>query len=128
MTTGRYKRIEDISTPYRNKTELEKAEKHNCCRWCVRSSRMTVSVRQPRSLGLGHAVLCAGHLVGNGSRLRFCWRDDLMVGFKAEISVMAQMAESGFGLQQSILAVQEGASQRADQRYGSVAGEMVGET
>ncbi len=39
-------------------------------------------VRQPRSLGLGHAVLCAEPLVGN-EPFAVLLADDLMVGEEA---------------------------------------------
>jgi UTP--glucose-1-phosphate uridylyltransferase len=46
-------------------------------------------VRQPRSLGLGHAVLCAEPLVGN-EPFAVLLADDLMVGPPAA-PVLAQM-------------------------------------
>ena len=70
FVTGRNKRaIEDhFDTAYELETELEKAQKHELLALVrsVQPDDMTIAfVRQPRSLGLGHAVLCAEHLVGN---------------------------------------------------------------
>ena len=130
FVTGRNKRaIEDhFDTAYELETELEKAEKHALLALVrsVQPDDMTVSfVRQPRSLGLGHAVLCAEHLVGN-EPFAVLLADDLMVGPPGGLSVMAQMAEQFGELQQSILAVQEVPAEQT-RRYGIVAGEMVGE-
>jgi UTP--glucose-1-phosphate uridylyltransferase len=77
-------------------------------------------VRQPRSLGLGHAVLCAEHLVGN-EPFAVLLADDLMVG---KPPVLAQMAAQFEELQQSVLAVQEVPPEQT-KRYGIVAGEEV---
>lgn len=130
FVTGRNKRaIEDhFDTAYELETELEKAEKHELLALVrsVQPDDMTVSfVRQPRSLGLGHAVLCAEHLVGN-EPFAVLLADDLMVGPPGGLSVMAQMAEQFQALQQSILAVQEVPAEQT-RRYGIVAGEMVDE-
>jgi UTP--glucose-1-phosphate uridylyltransferase len=76
-------------------------------------------VRQPRSLGLGHAVLCAEHLVGQEA-FAVLLADDLMVGPKGGKPVLAQMAEQFAEVQQSILAVQE-VPQDQTRRYGIVA-------
>ena len=130
FVTGRNKRaIEDhFDTAYELETELEKAEKHELLALVrsVQPDDMTVAfVRQPRSLGLGHAVLCAEHLVGN-EPFAVLLADDLMVGPKGGLSVMAQMAEQFQKLGQSVLAVQEVPAEQT-RRYGIVAGDMVGE-
>ncbi|MEO8014848.1 UTP--glucose-1-phosphate uridylyltransferase GalU [Polaromonas sp.] len=130
FVTGRNKRaIEDhFDTAYELETELEKAGKHELLALVrsVQPDDMTVAfVRQPRSLGLGHAVLCAEHLVGN-EPFAVLLADDLMVGPQGGVSIMAQMAEQFRELQQSVLAVQEVPAEQT-QRYGIVAGEMVGE-
>ena len=80
-------------------------------------------VRQPRSLGLGHAVLCAEHLVGK-EPFAVLLADDLMVGPSGGPSVLSQMAAQFEQLQQSILAVQEVPLEHT-RRYGIVAGEAV---
>ena len=129
FVTGRSKRaIEDhFDTAYELENELEKAEKHTLLK-LVRSVQpddmQCAFVRQPRSLGLGHAVLCAEHLVGNEA-FAVLLADDLMVGPMGGLSVMAQMANQFRELQQSVIAVQEVPAEQT-RRYGMVAGEMVG--
>lgn len=125
FVTGRNKRaIEDhFDTAYELETELEVAKKHHLLE-LVRSMNpgdMDFSyVRQPRSLGLGHAVLCAEHLVGN-EPFAVLLADDLMVG---KPPVLAQMAAKFEQFQQSILAVQEVPLEQT-RRYGIVATEPV---
>lgn len=125
FVTGRNKRaIEDhFDTAYELETELEAAGKQQLLE-LVRSmnpSDMDFSyVRQPRSLGLGHAVLCAEHLIGN-EPFAVLLADDLMVGTPP---VLAQMAAQFEQLQQSVLAVQEVPLEQT-RRYGIVAGEAV---
>ena len=129
FVTGRSKRaIEDhFDTAYELENELELAEKHTLLK-LVRSVQpddmQCAFVRQPRSLGLGHAVLCAEHLVGNEA-FAVLLADDLMVGPIGGLSVMAQMANQFRELQQSVVAVQEVPAEQT-RRYGMVAGEMVG--
>jgi len=129
FVTGRSKRaIEDhFDTAYELENELEIAEKHTLLK-LVRSVQpddmQCAFVRQPRSLGLGHAVLCAEHLVGNEA-FAVLLADDLMVGPIGGLSVMAQMANQFRELQQSVVAVQEVPAEQT-RRYGMVAGEMVG--
>ena len=124
FVTGRNKRaIEDhFDTAYELENELEVAQKHALL-GLVRSVQpedMNFSyVRQPRSLGLGHAVLCAEHLVGQEA-FAVLLADDLMVGPKGGKPVLAQMAEQFLEAQQSILAVQE-VPQDQTRRYGIVA-------
>ena len=125
FVTGRNKRaIEDhFDTAYELETELEAAQKLDLLA-LVRSmnpSDMDFSyVRQPRSLGLGHAVLCAEHLVGN-EPFAVLLADDLMVGTPP---VLAQMTAQFSELQQSVLAVQE-VPLAHTRRYGIVAGEAL---
>ncbi|MDP1955258.1 MAG: UTP--glucose-1-phosphate uridylyltransferase GalU [Polaromonas sp.] len=127
FVTGRNKRaIEDhFDTAYELETELEASQKLDLLA-LVRSmnpSDMDFSyVRQPRSLGLGHAVLCAEHLVGN-EPFAVLLADDLMVGTPP---VLAQMAARFAELQQSVLAVQE-VPLAHTKRYGMVAGETIGD-
>jgi UTP--glucose-1-phosphate uridylyltransferase len=128
FVTGRNKRaIEDhFDTAYELENELEKSNKQALLA-LVRSIQpddMTISfVRQPRSLGLGHAVLCAEHLVGN-EPFAVLLADDLMVGREGGPSVLAQMAEQFRQLGQSVLAVQE-VPLAQTRRYGIVAAEPV---
>lgn len=128
FVTGRNKRaIEDhFDTAYELETELEVAQKHallNLLR-SVQPKDMNCSyVRQPRSLGLGHAVLCAEHLVGNEA-FAVLLADDLMVGPPGGQPVLAQMTEQFDRLQQSVLAVQEVPAEQT-RRYGIVAAEVI---
>ncbi len=129
FVTGRSKRaIEDhFDTAYELESELEAAGKTALLE-LVRSL-MPVDmhcsfVRQPRSLGLGHAVLCAEPLVGN-EPFAVLLADDLMVGPPGGAPVLAQMA-AAFGQQgRSMLAVQEVPLEQVN-RYGIVAGEPAG--
>ncbi len=128
FVTGRSKRaIEDhFDTAYELESELEKSGKQALLA-LVRSIQpedMNIAfVRQPRSMGLGHAVLCAEHLVGNEA-FAVLLADDLMVGAQGGPSVLAQMAEQFRELGQSVLAVQEVPLEHT-RRYGIAAGEMV---
>ena len=129
FVTGRSKRaIEDhFDTAYELENELERAEKHellSMARSVMPDDMHASFVRQPRSLGLGHAVLCAEHLVGR-EPFAVLLADDLMVGPADGLSVLAQMAAQFEQLQQSILAVQEVPLEHT-RRYGIVAGEAAG--
>jgi UTP--glucose-1-phosphate uridylyltransferase len=130
FVTGRNKRaIEDhFDTAYELENELEvagKLELLNIVRSMQPADMSFSFVRQPRSLGLGHAVLCAEHMVGNEA-FAVLLADDLMAGPPSGQSVLAQMAEQFKTLQQSILAVQEVPLDQT-RRYGIVAGEKSGE-
>ena len=130
FVTGRNKRaIEDhFDTAYELETELEVAKKLELLALVrsVQPKDMDCSyVRQPRSLGLGHAVLCAEHLVGN-EPFAVLLADDLMVGPPGGQPVLAQMAVQFATLQHSLLAVQE-VPQAHTRRYGIVAGNAAGE-
>ena len=130
FVTGRNKRaIEDhFDTAYELENELEVAGKQELLT-LVRSIQATDMdfsyVRQPRSLGLGHAVLCAEHMVGD-EPFAVLLADDLMTGPPGGKSVLAQMAEQFKTLQQSILAVQEVPLDQT-RRYGIVAGQKSAE-
>ncbi|MCJ0764409.1 UTP--glucose-1-phosphate uridylyltransferase GalU [Variovorax terrae] len=130
FVTGRNKRaIEDhFDVAYELESELEASQKHELLS-LVRSMQpddMDCSyVRQPRSLGLGHAVLCAEKLVGH-EPFAVLLADDLMTGPPGGASVLTQMADVFERLQTSLLAVQEVPLAQV-RRYGIVAGEAVGE-
>jgi UTP--glucose-1-phosphate uridylyltransferase len=134
FVTGRSKRaIEDhFDTAYELENELEVATKHDLLK-LVRSIQpddMDCSyVRQPRSLGLGHAVLCAERLVGD-SPFAVLLADDLMVSPAGQESVLAQMVQQYAQTAQAergcIVAVQEVPPEHT-RRYGMVGGAMVGE-
>ncbi|WP_332815921.1 UTP--glucose-1-phosphate uridylyltransferase GalU [Ramlibacter sp.] len=82
-------------------------------------------VRQPRALGLGHAVLCAAPIVGN-EPFAVLLPDDLMTGPEGGPSVLAQMVRQFERTPTCILAVQEVPREHV-RRYGIVAGKAVGE-
>jgi UTP--glucose-1-phosphate uridylyltransferase len=130
FVTGRNKRaIEDhFDTAYELESELEATGKKELLA-LVRSlapSDMDCSyVRQPRSLGLGHAVLCARHIVRNDP-FAVLLADDLMVGKDGGPGVLKQMVDMFLRVQTSVLAVQEVPIEHV-KRYGIVAGEPAGE-
>ncbi len=130
FVTGRSKRaIEDhFDTSVELETELESGKKNDLLQ-LVRSiapSDMSCSyVRQPRALGLGHAVLCAAPIVGD-EPFAVLLPDDLMCGPADGPSVLAQMVQQYERTQTSILAVQE-VPQAHVKRYGIVAGDAAGE-
>ncbi|MGH6625199.1 MAG: UTP--glucose-1-phosphate uridylyltransferase GalU [Burkholderiaceae bacterium] len=128
FVTGRNKRaIEDhFDTAYELESALEASHKHELLALVrsVQPADMDCSyVRQPRSLGLGHAVLCAEHLVGQ-EPFAVLLADDLMVGPAQGLPVLAQMTRVFAGLGSSLLAVQEVPPEQVH-RYGIVAGDRV---
>ena len=130
FVTGRNKRaIEDhFDTAYELETELEASQKHDLLA-LVRSIKPDdmdcTYVRQPRSLGLGHAVLCAEALVG-ADAFAVLLADDLMVGLDGGPSVLKQMVDRFLQVQTCLLAVQEVPLEQVN-RYGIVAGESLGD-
>jgi UTP--glucose-1-phosphate uridylyltransferase len=130
FVTGRNKRaIEDhFDTAYELESELESAGKAELLALVrsVQPADMHCSyVRQPRMMGLGHAVLCAEHLVGN-EPFAVLLADDLMVGPPGGEPVLVQMTRAFERLQGSVLAVQEVPLEQV-RRYGIVAGEPAGD-
>jgi UTP--glucose-1-phosphate uridylyltransferase len=130
FVTGKNKRaIEDhFDTAYELENELENAGKTELLTLArsVAPDDMNCSfVRQPRALGLGHAVLCAAPIVGD-EPFAVLLADDLMTGLEGGPGVLAQMVEQFKEVQTSILAVQEVPLEHV-KRYGIVAGEPVGE-
>ena len=129
FVTGRSKRaIEDhFDTAYELENELESAGKQELLD-LVRSIQPhdmnCAFVRQHRSLGLGHAVLCAEPLVGD-EPFAVLLADDLMVGPEGGKPVLAQMTEAFQKQGRSLLAVQEVPLDQV-RRYGIVAGEAAG--
>ena len=120
FVTGRTKRsVEDhFDTAYELENELEQAGKTELLKIArsISPDDMVCSyVRQPRALGLGHAVLCAEPLVGNEA-FAVLLADDLMVG---QPSITAQMVHQYEQLQASILAVQDVPLEHTN-RYGIV--------
>ena len=129
FVTGRSKRaIEDhFDTAYELEAELEAAGKKELLD-LVRSIQPDdmdcAFVRQPRSLGLGHAVLCAEPLVGN-EPFAVLLADDLMVGPQAGQSVLAQMVAAFRQQGRSVIAVQEVPEDQVH-KYGIIGGEPAG--
>ncbi|MES2787037.1 MAG: UTP--glucose-1-phosphate uridylyltransferase GalU [Pseudomonadota bacterium] len=130
FVTGRNKRaIEDhFDTAYELEHELEAAHKDELL---ALATSMTPSdmdcsyVRQPRSLGLGHAVLCAQPLVGD-EPFAVLLADDLMCGPEGGSSVLTQMVDVFRRIPTSLIAVQEVPAEHV-RRYGIVAGEKAGD-
>jgi UTP--glucose-1-phosphate uridylyltransferase len=128
FVTGRSKRaIEDhFDTAYELEHELEANGKNDLLK-LVRSimpDDMVCSyVRQPRALGLGHAVLCAEPLVGE-EPFAVLLPDDLMCGPEGGSNVLAQMVDVFQDFPTSLVAVQEVPLEHV-KRYGIVAGEQV---
>ncbi|MCM8627645.1 UTP--glucose-1-phosphate uridylyltransferase GalU [Accumulibacter sp.] len=125
FVTGRNKRaIEDhFDTAYELEAELVTSGKDELMA-LLRSIKPDdmdcVYVRQPRALGLGHAVLCAERLVRD-EPFAVLLADDLMIG---DPPIMQQMTGL-FGKHQcSILAVQE-VPRNQTNRYGIVKGQAI---
>lgn len=120
FVTGRHKRaIEDhFDTAYELEAELEGANKQALLA-VVRSIKPDdmdcIFVRQPRALGLGHAVLCAENLVGN-EPFAVLLADDLMVG---STPILKQMIQSFSTAPGTVLAVQD-VPREHTKRYGIV--------
>ena len=77
-----------------------------------------VFVRQPRPLGLGHAVLCAENVVGD-EPFAVLLADDLMVGKQGGPSVLQQMVAAFEKSPGTVLAVQD-VPREETRRYGVV--------
>ncbi|MEO5669875.1 MAG: UTP--glucose-1-phosphate uridylyltransferase GalU [Ramlibacter sp.] len=130
FVTGRNKRaIEDhFDTAYELENELEANGKHELLSLvrAMQPDDMDCSyVRQPRSLGLGHAVLCAQPLVGD-EPFAVLLADDLMTGPDGGAAVLTQMVDVFQKLPTSLLAVQEVPLEDV-RLYGIVAGSPAGE-
>jgi UTP--glucose-1-phosphate uridylyltransferase len=127
FVTGRTKRsVEDhFDTAYELETELEMAGKTallEVARSIAPDDMLCTYVRQPRALGLGHAVLCAKELVA-GDPFAVLLADDLMVG---QTPIMQQMVAQFAHWCSSILAVQD-VPREHTKRYGIVSGSAVGQ-
>ncbi len=130
FVTGRNKRaIEDhFDTAYELESELEAAGKQELLALVhsLHPDDMDCSyVRQPRSLGLGHAVLCAAPLVGD-EPFAVLLADDLMTGDAQGKHVLSQMVDVFANTRTSVIAVQEVPLAQV-RRYGIVAGQEVSE-
>ncbi len=124
--TGRGKRaIEDhFDKAYELEAELQAHGKNKLLkevRSLIPEGITCAYIRQKEALGLGHAVLCARHLVGE-EPFAVILADDLI---DAPVPVMKQMAQVHAKNGGSVIAVQEVA--RADTAsYGIVSAERVG--
>ena len=128
FVTGRNKRaIEDhFDTAYELENQLEANNKTallDITRSVVPDDMFCSYVRQPRMLGLGHAVLCAEQLVGD-EPFAVLLADDLMIAPPGGEPVLAQMTRAFEQLQSTLLAVQEVPLEHV-KRYGIVAGELT---
>ena len=120
FVTSRQKRaIEDhFDRSFEIEEALEKANKQamlETIRAVKPDDMECVFVRQPQALGLGHAVLCGRHLVGDFP-FAVLLPDDLMIGTPG---ILAQMVEQFEATQASIIAVQEVPAEHT-RRYGIV--------
>ena len=125
FVNGRNKRaIEDhFDTAYELESELEASGKHELLELVhsIKPDDMEcVYIRQPKALGLGHAVLCGQCVVVN-EPFAVVLADDLMVG---EPPILKQMVEQFDEWHASIIAVQEVPPEHT-RRYGIVAGTSV---
>ncbi|MDR6216145.1 UTP--glucose-1-phosphate uridylyltransferase GalU [Paracidovorax wautersii] len=122
---GRNKRAipDHFDTAYELESELEskgKDELLSLARSIVPDDMECIYIRQPKALGLGHAVYCAHSVVGN-EPFAVLLADDLMVG---KPPVLKQMVDQFAEWQATILAVQEVPDEHT-RRYGIVAGKSI---
>jgi UTP--glucose-1-phosphate uridylyltransferase len=127
FVTGRHKRaIEDhFDLTFELEDALEKSGKAELLavvRAVKPDDMECIYVRQPKALGLGHAVLCGRHVVGD-QPFAVLLPDDLMIGSPP---ILAQMVAQFEAKQAAIVAVQEVPAEHT-RRYGIVAGNPVGE-
>ncbi|MCA0175506.1 MAG: UTP--glucose-1-phosphate uridylyltransferase GalU [Proteobacteria bacterium] len=127
FVNGRNKRAipDHFDTAYELEHELEHAGKDDLLALvhAVKPDDMEcIYIRQPKALGLGHAVLCAQSVVV-GEPFAVLLADDLMVG---QPPVLAQMVEQYAEWRASVLAVQEVPEDQV-RRYGIVAGVPIHE-
>ena len=127
FVTGRHKRaIEDhFDFTFELEDALEKSNKADLLKTvhAVKPDDMEcVFVRQPKALGLGHAVLCGRSVVGDNP-FAVLLPDDLMIGTPP---VLVQMVQQFEERQASMVAVQEVPAEHT-RRYGIVAGTPVGD-
>lgn len=125
FVNGRNKRAipDHFDTAYELESELEAAGKKELLALVssVKPDDMEcIYIRQPKALGLGHAVLCAQCVVVN-EPFAVLLADDLMVGTP---SILKQMVEQFDEWHASIIAVQEVLPEHT-KRYGIVAGTPV---
>jgi UTP--glucose-1-phosphate uridylyltransferase len=125
FVNGRNKRAipDHFDTAYELESELEAAGKTELLEMVhsIKPDDMEcIYIRQPKALGLGHAVLCAQCVVVN-EPFAVLLADDLMVGTPP---ILKQMVEQFEEWHASIIAVQEVQPEHT-RRYGIVAGTAV---
>ncbi|MFZ2990582.1 UTP--glucose-1-phosphate uridylyltransferase GalU [Ideonella sp.] len=125
FVNGRNKRAipDHFDTAFELEHELEAAGKHELLAMVhsIKPDDMEcIYIRQPKALGLGHAVLCAQSVVVN-EPFAVLLADDLMVG---KPSILKQMVDQYAEWRASIIAVQEVLPEHT-KRYGIVAGTAV---
>jgi UTP--glucose-1-phosphate uridylyltransferase len=127
FVNGRNKRAipDHFDTAYELESELEASGKRELLELVqsIKPDDMEcIYIRQPKALGLGHAVLCAQCVVVN-EPFAVLLADDLMVG---EPPILKQMVQQFDEWHASIIAVQEVPAEHT-RRYGIVAGTPVDE-
>ena len=121
--TGRHKRAigDHYDAAFELEHELERGNKADLLKLVhdIKPDDMDcVFIRQPRPLGLGHAVLCAERVVGNDP-FAVLLADDLMVGLAGGPSVLQQMVAAYEQNPGTVLAVQD-VPREHTRRYGMV--------
>lgn len=121
--TGRHKRAigDHFDAAFELEYELERGGKSELLKIVhdIKPDDMDcVFIRQPRPLGLGHAVLCAERVVGNDP-FAVLLADDLMVGKTGGPSVLQQMVAAYEKSPGTVLAVQD-VPREETRRYGVV--------
>ncbi|MDO9250665.1 UTP--glucose-1-phosphate uridylyltransferase GalU [Hydrogenophaga sp.] len=123
FVTGRHKRAigDHYDAAFELEYELERGNKSELLKLVhdIKPDDMDcVFIRQPRPLGLGHAVLCAERVVGNDP-FAVVLADDLMVGLAGGPSVLQQMVAAYEKSPGTVLAVQD-VPREDTRRYGVV--------
>ena len=118
--TGRHKRAigDHYDAAFELEHELERGNKADLLKLVhdIKPDDMDcVFIRQPRPLGLGHAVLCAERVVGNDP-FAVLLADDLMVGQAGGPSVLQQMVAAYEKSPGTVLAVQDVPRERSEER------------
>jgi UTP--glucose-1-phosphate uridylyltransferase len=109
FVTGRSKRAVEDYFDHNPELEAEleskgKLEALEAVRNIVPSHVKVLFVRQPRPLGLGHAVLCAAPMIGPDELFAVLLPDDLIDGYP--VGVLSQMLPSALETQCSVVAVE----------------------
>jgi UTP--glucose-1-phosphate uridylyltransferase len=132
--TGRHKRAigDHFDAAFELEHELERGGKADLLKTvhAIKPDDMDcIFIRQPRPLGLGHAVLCAEPVVGN-EPFAVLLADDLMLGreqFSGGTTVLQQMVQAYQQQPGMVLAVQD-VPRAETRRYGVVDVRGVNET